>query len=849
MSITAAQKKDILHLLRQKYPNWTGFGDDLFRRKETNYKRTAAKKATSLLSESNLAQLLVTRDTGSFLDRLHRLGNATNLLQNTGDGPEHGDLEILHIRTLDKSVFCAQIYHLIHGSQSIYERLDAYLHYVEDHELPNTWTFPTYFLQFCSPETEVFIEPRSTGRLLNFLGISSRLSRPSAEAYKMIKDIFFDLKRAFGEFSPYDLIDIQSVVEVCFGVNEQAAAAVFSSSLVDLHDETSPGTTAEPPPQDYSMFSSTEEELFWQDESYEDSDPTMLYISEISDESGSEATNSESEAENSQAFLKSIEEKNSLRSLFKSFMDMYMSSPVGVARAVEYAKARDQAEQNFSHLIARHELGEEVTNQVFLHLLPHNDIPENQHNGAWVHPIGGAAEELLTSLYRKYPTDSPIRQQIAEVLLEFIRHCVYKANALEKSSEALARLDTISIIDLSSITPILHALKPNQYLLLHDTSIEAINRLMGTSYGTSLRDLPELNAAGMQLIQAIRGDSSTNRIASVQDSDLFDIFSYWLVENNTPETLEVEVQPEMDQSPPVAEAPAPPEPQPAPPVQNPIPPSPSPSSSPQVLSEMANSLDVCSRRTGIPKDDLNRWLSVLARKKMLVFQGPVGTGKTFLAQHFAHALVGQTDGLVQLMQFHPQTTRASFWEPHNSLNPGQFHSFCQDAQHRSGPCIFIIDEINQGNVREIFGELLFKMEYGSTATSTNGTTHYTIPENVFIIGTMCPQPDSAFHRDLVLKRRFAFIPIMPNYELLRNFHANTSFQIDGLIRTLMQLNASIEAPYNEIGITYFLREDLSEHIEAIWQYEVEPAIETALSYDPDKLESFRWAKIRRRLTR
>ena len=856
MSITAEQKNNILHLLRQKYPEWTSFGDGLFRRKEINFKRSAAKKATSLLSESNLAQLLVTRDTGAFLDRLHRLGNATNLLQTTGDGPEHGDLEILHIRTLDKPVFCAQVYHLLHGSQSIYERIDAYLHYVEDHELPNTWTFPTYFLQFCSPETEAFIEPRSTERLLNFLGISNRLGKPSAETYKMIKDVFFDLKRAFAEYDPYDLIDIQSIVGVCFSVSEQA---VFSSSMVDMYDDTSVERQPEAKAEDFSMYSSTEEELFWQDDSYEDSDPTMLYISEISDESGTEPINNEPNEEPSYS-LPEIENISALKRLYRSFMEQFMSSPMGVARAVEYAKARDQAEQNFSHLIARHELGEEVTNQVFLHLLPHSDIPENHQYGAWVHPLGGAAEELITSLYRKYPSESPIRQQIAEVLLEFIRHCVYKSNALEKSSEALARLDTISIIDLSSISPILHALKPNQYILLHDVSIAAINQLMGTSYGSSLKDLPELNAAGIQLIQTIRGDLSTNRIASVQDSDLFDIFSNWLLENNTQDPLDVEPPSEQQYNepppapvtpppePPVVTPPAPP---PTPPEVESVPQSFSPSStpSPQLFHKMANSIDSCSRRTGVPKDDLEKWLNVLARKKMIVFQGPVGTGKTFLAQHFAHALVGQSDGMVQIMQFHPQTTRSTFWESNNALTPGQFQQFCQDAHHRSGPCIFIIDEINQGNVREIFGDLLFKMEYRTTAIGTNGSTHNVIPDNVFIIGTMCPQPDSDFQRDLVLKRRFAFIPIMPNYDLLRNFHLNTSFQIDGLIRTLMQLNASIEAPYNEIGITYFLREDLGDHIESIWQYEVEPAIETSLSYDPEKIESFRWTKVRRRLTR
>ena len=463
MSITPAQKKDILNLLREKYPNWSGFGDDAFRKKEVAYKRSAVKKATSLLSESNLAQLLVTRDTGSFLDRLHRLGNATNLLQTTGDGPEHGDLEILYIRTLDKPVFCAQMYHLLHGSQSIYERLDAYLRYVEEHELPNTWTFPTYFLQFCSPETEVFIEPRSTERFLSFIRAQNRLGKPSAESYKHIKNIFFELKRSFAEYSPFDFIDIQSLISVCFTVTEEP---IFSNSYVDVEEESSYSLESEPPAYDYNMYSHTEEQLFWQDDSnaQEDSDPTMLYISEISDESGTESINS-AQYQPAPSTSSQGPSDHPLHTLFKSFMDQYMSTPSGVARAVEYAKARDQAEQNFSQLIARHELGDEVTNQVFLHLLPHSDSPENQHNGAWIHPVGEESELLLSSLFQKYPHGSPIRQQIAEVLLEFIRHCVYKANALEKSSEALARLDTTSIIDLTSITPILHALKPNQYIL------------------------------------------------------------------------------------------------------------------------------------------------------------------------------------------------------------------------------------------------------------------------------------------------------------------------------------------------------------------------------------------------
>ena len=847
MSITVQHKSDILGILHEKYPGWTGFKNEYFRRQEINSRRAAAKKATSLLSESTLAQLLVTRNTNSFLDRLHRLGDATSLLKSNNGGPEHGDLEILHIRTLDKPVFCAQIYHLLHGSQSISDRLDAYLHYVEDHELPNTWRFPTYFLQMCFPDSELFVDPRSMERLLHYIGAPMRLGKPSADTYMQLKNVAYDLKNALAEYSPTDLIDIQTVIQVCFSVDESSVYSSVGSDTFEQSAVAHATTESEKDSQyDYAMYSATEEELFWSNDSVEDSDPTMLYISEVSDESGSESSRRSSPPPPPPRTNGAIKDVQSLQNLYRSFMNVFMASPSGVAQAVEYAKAREVAEQNFSHLIARHELGEQVTDQVFLHLLPHSETEDNLRKGAWVHPIGLESEPLLTSLYRKYPSNSPIRQQIAEVLLEFIRHCIYKANALEKSSEALARLDSISIIDLPSITPILHALKPNHYILLHDTSIAAINRLMGTSFGPNLQELPELNAAGIQLIQALREDNSTHRIASVQDSDLFDIFSHWLAENGTSKASQSEETRITPKTEPVL--PPSPEPPPAPKVVAQPPP-------PSQETTLSVSFETCRDLTGIRLETLSTWTSVLARKRMLIFFGPSGTGKTYTAQHFASAIRGNSDGIVQLMQFHDAITYESFWGTDDKRRHGLFQQFCQQAEKREGPCIFIIDEINRANSPEILGDLLFKIEYPPDSSvpyagaDSGSAQPVQIPDNVYIIGTMRPDPTSSFHKDTVLRRRFAFIPMLPDYDILRSFHATTSFQVDGLVRTLMQINASIEAAHLQIGISYFLREDLGDHVESIWTYEVEPALETALGNDPDKLESFRWPKIRRRLTR
>ena len=124
-----------------------------------------------------------------------------------------------------------------------------------------------------------------------------------------------------------------------------------------------------------------------------------------------------------------------------------------------------------------------------------------------------------------------------------------------------------------------------------------------------------------------------------------------------------------------------------------------------------------------------------------------------------------------------------------------------------------------------------------------------MPSNVFIIGTMVPGNPVGLFSDSVARRRFAMIPLLPNYEALRHFHRDTEFEVDGLVRTLNQINSLVENPRYLVGITYFLRKDLSQHIEEIWRFEVEPCIEEAFYDDMEKVESFRWSKMRRRLTR
>ncbi len=856
MSITAEQKTHVINLLKKKYVDWEGFDHQAFRRDEINFKRSTVKKAQSFLSESKLAQLLVTRDTDAFIERLERIGKTNHLLRS--NETSNGDLEILFVPTLDKPVFCAQVYHLLHGTEPVIERLASYLDYIEAHELPNTWTFPTYLLQFCYPSTEFFVMPKPTEWFLKYIGLSPSLGKPTPDTYRAIREFAHSLKSALSEYRPQDMIDIQSAIHVCSTMSDSSFQMFNGFDEEDLYgQQESQGDSFANPYAADAMLEQKEGSLSGLT-GYE-TDATMLYISDVSDESHTEIRLPNEKGPHQPDFhaLNGNGEDQALPSLFKSFVTGYMVSPAGVARAAAYAKAREQAEQNFAHLIAEHELGETVTDRVFLHLLPHNDTTENQNKGAWIHPIYEPAERLLRELEMKFAGQPDIREQVGQVLLEFIRHCVYKSDALDKSSEALARLDAISLIDVSSISPILHALKPTQYMLLHDASVHTLRQHINWNEEIKLSTFPELNATGLSFIRDLKEEAQVETIPSVHDTDLFDIFIHWIGDTKQKSASNEQAHEANN-----TQGSATTEPPLAAPVPEPPPYNPDiykrneerekASESFRAILETkpttkSYSLEDCSDETGFSVTTLQQWLNTLERKRQIIFYGPSGTGKTFMAQQLAKGLTNGTDGIVRLIQFHAGYTYDQFIG--SGQKPGDFHSFCTKAAQRTGPSVLIIDEINRTDLGAVFGELLAQLDRESDNSMLIKQQAFSIPSNVFIIGTMVPGKPVGLFSDAVARRRFAMIPLMPNYDVLKHFHRDTTFQVDGLIRTLNQINTLVENPRYQIGISYFLRKDLSNHIEEIWKFEIEPCIEEAFYDDVEKVDSFRWLKIRRRLTR
>ena len=270
----------------------------------------------------------------------------------------------------------------------------------------------------------------------------------------------------------------------------------------------------------------------------------------------------------------------------------------------------------------------------------------------------------------------------------------------------------------------------------------------------------------------------------------------------------------------------------------------------------AYSLEQFSIDTGIDRDTLEMWIRAIERKGQAILYGPPGTGKTWTAQHLARHLVAGGDGLIELVQFHPAYSYEDFiqgirpttndGELSYGFEPGRFLDFCRQAGGRTDTSVLIIDEINRANLPRVLGELMYLLEYRSQANEiplASGERFY-IPDQVRVVGTMNTADRSIALVDHALRRRFAFLRLRPNLEVLTKFHAGSAFPIDKLVHVLESLNKTIANADYELGISFFLVQDLELNLSDIWSMEIEPYLDEYFFNDPGKVAPFRWAAVR-----
>jgi hypothetical protein len=264
-------------------------------------------------------------------------------------------------------------------------------------------------------------------------------------------------------------------------------------------------------------------------------------------------------------------------------------------------------------------------------------------------------------------------------------------------------------------------------------------------------------------------------------------------------------------------------------------------------------IDDCAAETSIAKADIESWIRAINRKGQAILYGPPGTGKTFVAERLARLLAG-ADGHVDLVQFHPAYAYEDFIQglrprPRTDgslefvMEPGRFIDFCDQAAKRAGTSVLIIDEINRANLPQVLGELMYLLEYRDREIPLSGGGRMRIPPRVRIIGTMNTADRSIALVDHALRRRFAFLHLEPKLEVLERFHAERGTDATGLVGVLKRLNQEIKNPHYSVGISFFMRESLTDDLPGIWSSEIEPYLEEYFFDKPEAVDAFRWEMI------
>ena len=263
---------------------------------------------------------------------------------------------------------------------------------------------------------------------------------------------------------------------------------------------------------------------------------------------------------------------------------------------------------------------------------------------------------------------------------------------------------------------------------------------------------------------------------------------------------------------------------------------------------------------------LRKIIDGLKDKRQAIFQGPPGTGKTYVAKRIAE-WCRDRGGDFEIVQFHPSYSYEDFVEGFRptltdtgqagfKLRDGPLRRIAAKAAENPGATfVLVIDEINRGNVAKVLGELYFLLEYRNESVSLQySDNRFSLPENLWFIGTMNTTDRSIALVDAALRRRFYFFGFFPDEPPVRGLLSRW-LEINqpdaGWVAGLVELaNRKLEDRHLGIGPSYFLNNNqtLNENrVRFIWEQAVIPYIEDQCFGDENKLKEFAYDRLRREL--
>lgn len=222
---------------------------------------------------------------------------------------------------------------------------------------------------------------------------------------------------------------------------------------------------------------------------------------------------------------------------------------------------------------------------------------------------------------------------------------------------------------------------------------------------------------------------------------------------------------------------------------------------------------------------------ILKTKKQIVLTGVPGVGKSRYTQILCdNPFFSRT----KTIQFHAgyayedfigaETLKAEGTGTAVATRKGAFLDFALEAakpENADKNYLFVIDELNRGNIAEIFGETILVLDRSYKVTlsrSYEGVMEFRLPENFYIAATMNTSDRNIAFLDLAIRRRFAFIPLLPNYDFLSEEVKLEDIDLGNVLRIInRRILETLKDPELVLGQSYFIPPKTAEGYK--WNFE------------------------------